>query len=95
MATSRRTSAGTMSPAARRMISPGTSNLRGTSASAPPRTTVAVLLTMALSFCGRVVGAEFLEEAQHHAQHDHDENDDRRPQIAGQEREHAQRRRAG
>ena len=50
MAESTRTSAGTISPAASRMISPGTSILSETSASLPSRTTVAVLLTIAWSF---------------------------------------------
>ena len=50
LAESTRTSAGTISPAARWMMSPGTKSLSGISASVPPRTTVAVLLTIAWSF---------------------------------------------
>src|SRR5664280_1130017 len=49
-AESTRTSAGTMSPAASRMMSPGTSLLSGSSCCFPSRTRVAVLLTIAWSF---------------------------------------------
>ena len=44
-----------------------------------------------LELLGRVIGAHFLEEAQHHAQHHHDENDHHCAQVAGEERDHTQR----
>ena len=49
-ATKTRASAGTISPAERKMISPGTSSFKGISIRTPARCTVAVVLTISLSF---------------------------------------------
>jgi hypothetical protein len=87
-----RTSAGIMSPAARRTISPGTSSASAISRSLAVANHRRGDADHGLQLGRRGVGARLLNETQSHAQNDHQQHHDGGAQIARGRRQHGQQR---